>query len=388
MYIKRKLMEKLRLTAQGFPVITITGPRQSGKSTIAKIAFPDYKYVSLEDPDIREFAINDPRQFIKENQGKVIIDEFQKAPQLTSYLQSHIDALNNPGMYILTGSNQFEFFGQVTQSLAGRTTIFRLLPFSYNEIYSTHEPESVYETMVKGFYPRIFDQKLDINIFYSSYFDTYIQRDVRSVQHVKDLMLFQNFVRLCAGRTGQLVNFTNLANEVGVSHKTIKEWLSIMQASYIIHILPPFHNNFNKRILKSPKIYFYDTGLVCYLLGINKAEQLNLHPLRGEIFETFIFSELIKSRFNNGRRSNLYFFRDSNGHEVDFIAETGSGLDAIEVKLNATPRKALFKNLQYFNDLASNCKNSFLIYNGSESSIRYNAHLTPYKYADSIDSFE
>ena len=381
-------MEKLRLNAQGFPVITITGPRQSGKSTLAKIAFPDYKYVSLEDPDIREFAINDPRQFIKENQEKVIIDEFQKAPQLTSYLQSHIDDLNKPGMYILTGSNQFEYFGQVTQSLAGRTAIFRLLPFSYNEIYSTTEPESVYGTMVKGFYPRIFDQKLDINIFYSSYFDTYIQRDVRSVQNVKDLMLFQNFVRLCAGRTGQLVNFTNLANELGVSHKTIKEWLSIMQASYIIHLLPPFHNNFNKRILKSPKIYFYDTGLVCYLLGINKVEQLNLHPLRGEIFETFIFSELIKSRYNNGRRSNLYFFRDSNGHEVDFIAETGSGLDAIEVKLNATPRKALFKNLPYFNDLASNCNNSFLIYNGSESSIRYNTHLTPYKYTDSIDSFE
>lgn len=381
-------MQKLRSSAEGFPVITITGPRQSGKSTLAKIAFPEYKYVSLEDPDIREFAINDPRQFIEENQEKVIIDEFQKAPQLTSYLQSHIDALNKPGMYILTGSNQFEFIGQVTQSLAGRTAIFRLLPFSYNEIYSITEPENVYETMVKGFYPRIFDQKLDINIFYSSYFDTYIQRDVCSVQHVKDLMLFQNFVRLCAGRTGQLVNFTNFANELGVSYKTIKEWLSIMQASYIIHLLPPFHNNFNKRILKSPKIYFYDTGLVCYLLGINKPEQLKLHPLRGEIFETFIFSELIKSRFNNGRRSNLYFFRDSNGHEVDFIAETGSGLNAIEVKLNATPRKVLFKNLQYFNDLASNCNNSFLIYSGNDSSDRYNAHLTPYKYADNIDSFE
>ncbi|MCF7918831.1 MAG: ATP-binding protein [Candidatus Cloacimonetes bacterium] len=384
MLIKRKLMQRLQDTASGFPVLTITGPRQSGKSTLAKISFPDYKYLTLEDPDIREFAINDPRQFIRENPEYTIIDEFQKAPQLTSYLQGHIDAVNKPGMYILTGSNQFEYIGQVTQSLAGRTAIFRLLPFDYREIYQI-EDKDVYEIMVKGFYPRIFDQNLDFNLFYSSYFDTYIQRDVRSLQHIRDLMVFQNFVKLCAGRTGQLLNLSSLSTEVGITHKTIKDWLSILQASYIIDLLPSYHKNFNKRILKSPKLYFLDTGLVCYLLGINNAQQLRTHPLRGEIFETFIFSELIKSRFHNGKRSNLSFFRDSNGKEIDFIAETGDGIKAIEVKLNATPGKKMFQNLHYFAELANDLKKSYLIYNGIEHSTRYNATLLGYSDIEKIE---
>lgn len=383
MMIERKLKDVVLKTAKGFPVLTITGPRQSGKSTLVRSIFTNYKYLSLEDPDIRDFAINDPRQFIKENPGRIIIDEFQKAPELTSYLQSHIDKVNEPGMYILTGSNQFVYMQQVTQSLAGRSAIFRLLPFSYNEIYSNKQPD-LFDLLVRGFYPRIFDQNLDHQIFYSSYFDTYIQRDVRMVQNIKNLKVFENFVRLCAGRTGRILNLSNLAIEVGVTHKTIKEWLSILEAGFIIDQLPSYHKNFSKRIIKSPKLYFTDTGLVCYLLGIKTPEQLSSHPLRGEIFETYIYSELLKSLYNRGMRSNLYFYRNTNGREVDFVLETGSGLVAVEVKLNSTPRQKMFSNLDYFKEIADFYKKGYLIYTGSEKSKRYGFNLIGYRDTDLI----
>lgn len=383
MMIERRLKDVVLKTAKGFPVLTITGPRQSGKSTLVRSIFTNYKYLSLEDPDIRDFAINDPRQFIKENPGRIIIDEFQKAPELTSYLQSHIDKVNEPGMYILTGSNQFVYMQQVTQSLAGRSAIFRLLPFSYNEIYSNKQPD-LFDLLVRGFYPRIFDQNLDHQIFYSSYFDTYIQRDVRMVQNIKNLKVFENFVRLCAGRTGRILNLSNLAIEVGVTHKTIKEWLSILEAGFIIDQLPSYHKNFSKRIIKSPKLYFTDTGLVCYLLGIKTPEQLSSHPLRGEIFETYIYSELLKSLYNRGMRSNLYFYRNTNGREVDFVLETGSGLVAVEVKLNSTPRQKMFSNLDYFKEIADFYKKGYLIYTGSEKSKRYGFNLIGYRDTDLI----
>lgn len=383
MMIERRLKDVVLKTAKGFPVLTITGPRQSGKSTLVRSIFTNYKYLSLEDPDIRDFAINDPRQFIKENPGRIIIDEFQKAPELTSYLQSHIDKVNEPGMYILTGSNQFVYMQQVTQSLAGRSAIFRLLPFSYNEIYSNKQPD-LFDLLVRGFYPRMFDQNLDHQIFYSSYFDTYIQRDVRMVQNIKNLKVFENFVRLCAGRTGRILNLSNLAIEVGVTHKTIKEWLSILEAGFIIDQLPSYHKNFSKRIIKSPKLYFTDTGLVCYLLGIKTPEQLSSHPLRGEIFETYIYSELLKSLYNRGMRSNLYFYRNTNGREVDFVLETGSGLVAVEVKLNSTPRQKMFSNLDYFKEIADFYKKGYLIYTGSEKSKRYGFNLIGYRDTDLI----
>jgi uncharacterized protein len=379
MLIKRELSNSINNSMHGFPVVTITGPRQSGKTTFAKMNFPDYEYVSLENPDSREYATSDPKDFIKRYSNKVIIDEFQRVPELSSYLQGHIDEINEPGMYILTGSIQFEYLRSVSQTLAGRTIILKLLPFSYNEIYSgSNKITDLNEVIVNGFYPRIFDQKLQYKDFYNSYFETYIQRDVRAIVNIHNLNDFQKFVRLCAGRTGQIVNLSNISNEVGVSHNTIKGWLSILQASFIIKLLYPYHKNFSKRILKSPKLYFLDTGLACNLIGISRADQLDSHPLRGELFETYVFSELLKLKFNNGSVSNYYYFRDSHQNEIDFLIESGDGLIPIEVKLNSTPRKIHFKNIHYFNKLTDNISKNYLIYSGVDSDQRYNCDIIGY----------
>jgi len=379
MLIERELSKSINKSAKGFPVITITGPRQSGKTTFAKMMFPDYDYVTLEDPNMREYAISDPNDFINKYSNKVIIDEFQRVPQLTSYLQGHIDTINEPGMYILTGSNQFEHLHSVSQTLAGRTAVLKLLPFSYNELYSgKRTDENIYDIMIKGWYPRIFDQELQYSTFYNSYFETYIQRDVRSIVNVQNLNDFQRFVRLCAGRTGQIVNFSNLANEVGVTYNTIKGWISVLQASYVIELLHPYYRNYNKRIIKNPKLYFLDTGLACNLIGINKPEHLETHPIRGEIFETFVYSELLKNKYNRSLGSNLYFFRDSNNNEIDFLSESGAGLIPIEVKLNSTPRKVHFKNIEYFNKLTDNIVQNYLIYSGIKNEHRYNCNIIGY----------
>lgn len=379
MLIKRDLSYSINNIVHGFPVITITGPRQSGKTTFAKMNFPDYKYVTLENPDSREYATSDPKDFIKRYSNKVIIDEFQRVPELSSYLQSHIDEINKPGMYVLTGSNQFEYLHSVSQTLAGRTIILKLLPFSYNEIYSNSTKiTDLNEVIVNGFYPRIFDQKLQYTGFYNSYFETYIQRDVRAIKNVNNLNDFQKFVRLCAGRTGQIVNLSNISNEVGVSHNTIKGWLSVLQASFIIDLLYPYHKNLNKRILKSPKLYFLDTGLACNLIGISKANQLDSHPLRGELFETYVFSELLKLKLNKGNVSNFYYFRDSHQNEIDFLIESGDGLIPVEVKLNSTPRKIHFKNIVYFNKLTDNISKNYLIYSGVNNDQRYNCDIIGY----------
>ncbi len=379
MLIKRDLSNSINKSAKGFPVITITGPRQSGKTTFAKMTFPDYKYVTMEDPDVREYAISDPRDFIHRYSSKVIIDEFQRVPQLTSYLQGHIDKVNEPGMYILTGSNQFEHLHSVSQTLAGRTAVLKLLPFSYKELYSGKDIDTdIYNIMIKGWYPRIFDQELQYSTFYNSYFDTYVQRDVRSIVNVHNLNDFQRFVRLCAGRTGQIVKLSNIANEVGVTYNTIKGWISVLQASYIIELLYPYHVNYNKRIIKSPKLYFLDTGLACSLIGISKPDHLETHPLRGEIFETYVFSELLKNQYNQALRSNLFFFRDSNNNEIDFLAESGKGLVPMEAKLNSTPRKMHFKNIEYFNKLSDQVIHNYLIYSGINNDHRYNCEIIGY----------
>jgi len=376
MLLKRELSDSITQRIKGFPVITITGPRQSGKTTFAKMNFPDYQYVSLESFDNRDHAANDPRDFIKQYSNKTIIDEFQRVPELTSYLQEHIDEINKPGMYILTGSNQFEYLRSVTQSLAGRTVILKLLPFNYSELYPlNNENQNIYDIIVKGWYPRIFDQNLDYNEFYRSYFETYIQRDIRDVLQVKNLNDFRKFTQLCAGRTGQIINFSNLANEIGVSYHTIKGWLSILQASFIVELLQPYYQNYKKRIIKSSKMYFIDTGLACNLIGINSYDQLRVHPLRGELFETYVFSELLKSKYNKGTNNNFFYFRDSNNNEIDFLVESGYGLIPIEVKLNSTPRKIHLKNIEYFNDLAKNVYRNYLIYNGSDNLNRFNCNI-------------
>ena len=382
--IKRTITELALKLVDQYPVLTISGPRQSGKTTLAKAIFPEYDYVNLEHPAERDFAFNDPQGFLNKYSDKTIIDEFQRVPELTSYLQVHVDEQKKMGMYILTGSNQFEYMTNISQSLAGRTAILKLLPFSYSELFGNKE-EDLMAFLQKGSYPVLYDREMEIEVFFTSYVETYLQRDVRQLINVRDLTQFENFLKLCAGRTGQILNYTGLSNDSGVDVRTIKQWLSVLQASFIIHLLPPYYNNWGKRIMKSPKLYFYDTGIVCNLLGISKPEYLAKHPLRGEIFETYVFSELVKSLYNQGRRSNLYYWRSSNNHEVDFIADRGTGLNIIEVKFNATPRKALFKNLRNMQKLSEQVDKSYLVYSGNLWEERYGSKLTGYQEVSRIE---
>ena len=383
MYRKRVIENHIHKALNYFPVITLTGPRQSGKTTFCKKNFPNYNYVSLEDPDNREFAREDPRGFIKQYPNKTIIDEFQNVPELTSYLQGHIDDINKSGMYILTGSNQFLMMENVSQSLAGRTQIIELLPFSYNEIHHNTEV-SLEEVIHSGGYPRIFERNIPPSDYYSAYFNTYLQKDLRSMINVKDLRLFQRFVSLCAARTGQVVNYNSFSNELGIDSKTAKRWISILESGYIVKLVNPYYRNFNKRIIKSAKLYFYDSGLAAYLLGIHEVGQLLNHPLKGELFETFVFSEIIKTIRHNNLKTNIFFFRDSNSKEIDFILESGTRTDLIEVKLTSTPGKTNFKNLISLKGNFEENTKSFLCYGGETNRTMYETNLIPYRVVDSI----
>ncbi len=358
---------------RSFPVVTITGPRQSGKTTLVKQTYPDMDYVSLEELDTREHAEIDPRNFLSQFSNSVIIDEIQKVPSLLSYIQTLVDSEQKNGRFLLTGSNQFEYMSNISQSLAGRTGILKLLPFSYSEIYEdSYIPQN--EVLYKGFYPRIFDQNIRPELFLSSYLETYVERDVRSITKVHDLMQFHRFLQLCAGRTGQILSFSNIGNDLGIDHKTVKEWISIALASYIVFLLPPYYNNYNKRIRKSPKLYFIDVGLATHLLGIQNSEQLRTHPLKGELFETFVVIEFLKKRYNQGKRSNLYYFRDNTGNEIDLIYETGLGPIPIEIKSAQTVNSDFFKGLNYFRKLDKNIDTSILIM-GNDIKQKRNEHL-------------
>ena len=348
--IKRESQDVIIELSRSFPVVTITGPRQSGKTTLAKMAFPEKEYVSMEDPGIREYAENDPIGLLNQYPEGAILDEIQRVPDLLSYIQVIVDEKQINGFYILTGSNQFEYIKSISQSLAGRTGILKLLPFSFNEIYTNRETV-VDEILYTGYYPRIFDQKIKPVHFYTSYLMTYLERDIRNIIRVHDLSLFQKFVELCAGRTGQVLNKNSLANECGISNKTIEEWLSVLEAGFIIFRLRPYHNNWNKRIVKSPKLYFLDTGFVSYLLRIESAQQIKNHPLRGEIFETFIVNEFLKRRLHFGNRENIYYFRDNNNNEVDLVIDTGYGPVPVEIKSGQTINNNFFKGLDYFSRL-------------------------------------
>lgn len=360
--IKRNITWVLLEMAASFPVVTVTGPRQSGKTTLAQMTFPSKEYVTLEDLDNRQFAENDPRGFLGQYPEGSIIDEVQHVPSLLSYIQTIVDTRKANGMFILTGSNQFEYVHSISQSLAGRTGMLRLLPFSYAEIYGNND-ERIEDILYRGFYPRIFDQDINPEFFLSRYLETYIERDVRSLIRLKDLMQFHRFLQLCAGRTGQITNFSSLGNELGVTNKTIRHWISILEASYIVFLLQPYHRNFNKRIIKAPKLYFLDVGLAAHLLGIDHPRQLITHPLRGELFETFVVGEFLKYRFNEGKRSNLYYFRDHVGNEVDLVLETGSGVVPIEIKSSRTITPKFFKGLDYFEKTAETVLASALVIN-------------------------
>jgi len=360
--IKRKIADILIEMAASFPVVTVTGPRQSGKTTLTQMTFPSKDYVSLEDLDIRQFAESDPRGFLGQYPEGAIIDEVQHVPSLWSYIQTIVDTKKTNGMFILTGSNQFEYIQSISQSLAGRTGMLKLLPFSYNEIYNNND-ETIEDILYKGFYPRIFDQKIKPEYFLTGYLETYVERDVRSLIKLKDLMQFHRFLQLCAGRTGQIINFSSLGNELGVTNKTIQHWISILEASYIVFLLQPYYRNFNKRITKSPKLYFLDIGLAIHLLGVEHPEQLVSHPLRGELFETFVIGEFLKYRYNHGKRSNLFYFRDHVGNEVDLVIETGSGTVPVEIKSSKTITPRFFKGLDYYKKIAGTVSTSVLVIN-------------------------
>lgn len=366
MFLREIAAHCIQLSKQ-YPVVTITGPRQAGKTTLARSLFKNYPYINLEEPDIRELVKRDPRAILNKYPTHLIIDEVQRVPELLSYIQAIVDEVGQEGMYILTGSHQLELHEALAQSLAGRTAILELLPLSLAELKTAGFALSTNELLLSGGYPRIYNKGIKPTQVYRDYIKTYLERDVRRMINLKDLTTFQRFMKLCAARTGCILNLNSLGNEVGVSHHTIKHWISILQASYLITFVPPYFENFGKQIIKSPKLYFTDVGLVCYLLEIETISQIDRDPLRGNLFETMVVTELLKTRLNQGRDPHLYYYRDSQKNEVDIIYKLGSLLIPIEIKSAQTIAKSFFKNLNYFKKLVgSRCGSSYLIYAGDQ----------------------
>lgn len=364
--IERTVEQHILKLATQYPVVTMTGPRQSGKTTLCQAAFPHKQYISLENLDIRRMAVNDPRQFLSNLPDGAILDEIQRAPDLLSYIQGIVDEKKKEGMFILTGSQQFELMDLITQSLAGRTALVKLLPLSYEEAYRGKKKPDLNTVLLTGFYPRIFDKKLNPTQALDFYTTTYIERDVRSLIQVQDLSRFEMFLKVCAAQTGQILNLSHLSNECGIAVNTVKSWLSVLEASYIIFLLRPHHKNFKKRLIKSPKLYFVDVGLAAFLLGIQDASHLKNHPLRGALFETFVVTEILKQRYNHIRTNNLYYFRDNVGHEVDVLLDFGSEVIAMEIKSGQTVNAEFFKALDFYGKINPAVKAQYLIYSGDK----------------------
>ncbi len=376
--ISRLIEKKLIEMATKFPVLAITGPRQSGKTTLCKKIFKQYTYVSLENPDIRAFALSDPKGFIEVYNHRVIIDEVQHVPELFSYIQGVVDESGISGQFILTGSQNFLLLEKIGQSLAGRVYIYHLLPFSYNEINDKYKPKLI-STIFKGGYPRIYDKKIKPQDFFPSYIQTYLERDVRSILNVRDISTFSAFLKICAGRIGQLFNSSSISNELGVNHKTIKSWISLLEASFVVFRLQPWHTNYNKRIVKSPKIYFYDTGLACHLLGLKKKEEITFHYANGALFENYIITEYIKNTWNQGNLLSSYFWRDSKGKEIDLLIEEGDRLKIVEIKSSKTIKPNFFKGVDYFEKLAKNYSvEKYIVYGGDEPRKQFNTQILPW----------
>ncbi len=380
-YIPRNAESRLQHFASGYPVVVVTGPRQSGKSTLVRHAFPGHRYVSLEDLDQRQFATEDPRGFLNQFREGAILDEVQHCPALFSYLQTRVDDSQQPGEFILTGSQQFGLLSGITQSLAGRAALLMLLPMSYDELQQSGKiGQHLDKILFDGAYPPIFDRGLDPHPWYGNYVRTYLERDVRQLVRVQDLNTFQRFLKLCAGRVGQLLNLSSLANDAGITHNTARAWISVLEASYIVHLLPPHHQNFNKRLVKTPKLYFLDTGLATWLLGIQSHEQLATHAQRGALFETWVISELLKARYNAGETSNLYFWRDRSGHEIDLLIDHGTDLSPVEIKSGQTINRDYFKGLDFWKKLSGeSAGKAWLIYGGDASQTRTDVTVLPWQ---------
>lgn len=362
-FINRKIEKYIGDILPYFPVLTITGPRQSGKTTLIKSLFLDYQYFSMENIDTLSYAISDPRGFLSSSQ-KMIIDEVQNAPALLSYIQGIVDE-DNDRKFILSGSSQLLMLKHVTQSLAGRSAIIELMPLSFREIENSISNTDLNTLIYKGFYPANYAQKNKPEYFYPNYVKTYIERDVRNILNITDLHRFQMFMKLCAGRIGSLFNASELSNEVGVSVNTIKSWLDVLQTSYIVTLLQPYYDNIGKRLVKTPKLYFYDTGLACYLLDIEKPEQLSHDKMKVHLFENLIVSEAIKHQLNNGKNNNLFFYRDSNNNEVDLLQVKNGNFNAIEIKSAQTFDTEFLKGINAFTKVFGNRVSSKnIVYSG------------------------
>lgn len=388
--VHRDIARRVRDLCRSYPVVTITGPRQSGKTTLCRQLFPDKAYVSLEALDQRAFATNDPRGFLSAYSGGAVIDEVQRAPDLLSYLQVEVDERRKAGRFVLTGSANLALLESVSQSLAGRTGLVTLLPCSRPEYERfPGRPPGLWEQIWRGGFPAIPDRAIPPVDWFQTYVATYVERDVRQITNVLDLSAFQSFLGLMAGRTGQLLNLSQLGADAGVTHNTARAWLSVLEASYVAFRLPPFHANIRKRLVRAPKTYFYDTGLACFLLGIRTAEHLETHPLRGALFENYVVCEVLKAIFNAGRRLRLAFYRDHQGHEVDLLVERGNTTAAVEIKSAQTITDEFFADLSWLSDQEFGASvprfTPFLVYGGRQRQRRTTATILPWSSVHEVD---
>lgn len=365
MYYSRLISSQIKKLQKGFPVVSITGPRQSGKTTFLQHHFPNYSYFNLESPQTRELIARDPQEFLKQNPTNIIIDEVQRLPDLLSYIQVHVDEHQKMGSVILSGSQNLLISEKISQSLAGRAAYQNIFPFSMRELqrygllYKSH-----YNQILKGFYPALYSRDIHSSLFYSQYIATYVERDARLIKNIQDLSQFQKFLKLLAGRVGQIVNVSSLANDTGIAPNTAEDWISILEASYLVYRLQPYYKNTGKRLIKSPKIFFYDTGLLCSLLNISTNKELTLHFAVGSIFENLIISEFAKEISMNNLSASIYFYRDSNGNEIDMVIDTGSRLIPVEIKSSATFNDSYFRGFDYWRSYIDESAKGFVIYSG------------------------
>jgi predicted AAA+ superfamily ATPase len=376
MEVNRNIVSEIQEYLSYFPVVSVSGPRQSGKTTMLKEAFPNYRYITLEDPEMRQLAISSPKDLLQIYDNKVIIDEAQYAPELFSYIQVHIDERGQNGMYILSGSQNFLMSERISQSLAGRVGIVRLLPFSYSEVLSFSNRTSLHELVFYGGYPRLLVNKIRPSSFFESYINTYLERDVRTLRSIANLQLFKSFIKLLANRAGEVIKYDNIAKLVGISIKTLHAWLSVLEASYIIFFVPPYYNNFDKRITKSPKLYFYDTGLVAYLMGFKKPDDLILSRKIGHLFENYIFTEMLKKQWTYGESNRLYYWRENDKNGVDLLYENGDALYGYEIKASQSFRFEYFGGLNRLAKISEREVKKNVIYNGETLKLEQGTFLS------------